>query len=135
MSPLTETIIYILAFIVVFAVGILIGMKLQIRNTSIVEAEYVEHDQSAKADEGKLQLTLVPQSILPAIAQIRMYGCQKYSNPDNWKRVEPERYRDAAYRHWIAYLADNKSVDTESGLPHLWHCACNLAFLIEMEDL
>jgi hypothetical protein len=25
-------------------------------------------------------------------------------------------------------------VDEESGLPHLWHLACNIAFLIEMED-
>lgn len=26
-----------------------------------------------------------------------------------------------------------RAVDEESGLPHLWHCACNIAFLIELE--
>ena len=62
-----------------------------------------------------------------------MYGNQKYGNPDNWKQVEPERYRDAAFRHFLAYLDDPHGLDEESGLPHLSHLACNLAFLCEME--
>lgn len=92
------------------------------------------NDQSAKADAGKAMLTLVPRKIIWAIARIRMFGCKKYSDPDNWKRVEIERYRDAMYRHWLAYLDNPHGVDHESGLPILWHCACNLAFLIELED-
>ena len=93
------------------------------------------NDQTAKADEGKLQLTLVPSGIIRAIARIRMYGNAKYpeGGPDNWKQVEPERYWDALYRHLLAYLDDPEGVDAESGLPHLWHLACNAAFLIEME--
>ena len=90
-------------------------------------------NQGAKADVGKLQLTMVPTEIIRAIARIRAFGTAKYHDPDNWKQVEPQRYRDAAYRHWLAYLDDPSGVDEESGLPHLWHCACNLAFLIELE--
>ena len=90
-------------------------------------------NQKAKADAGKLQLTMVPTGIIRAIAKIRMYGNQKYGSPDNWKDVEPQRYRDAAYRHWLAYLDDPGGVDEESGLPHLHHLACNIAFLIEMD--
>lgn len=90
-------------------------------------------DQTAKADAGKLRLTLVPTEIIRAIARIRMYGCQKYRDLDKWKRVEPERYRDAAFRHFLAYLDDPDSIDEESGLPHLWHLACNIAFLIALE--
>lgn len=45
-----------------------------------------------------------------------------------------DRYRDAAYRHFMAYLDDPQGVDAESGLPHLWHLACNIAFLCELED-
>lgn len=90
-------------------------------------------NQAVKADAGKPQLTLVPSEIIYAIAVIRMYGCRKYHDPDNWKEVEIERYRDAAYRHWLAYLEDPAGVDKESGLPHLWHLACNVAFLCEME--
>ena len=43
--------------------------------------------------------------------------------------------RDAAFRHFVAYLDDPDGVDAESGLPHLWHLACNIAFLCEMEDI
>lgn len=91
------------------------------------------NDQRVKADAGKPRLTLVPRGIIWAIAAIREYGCRKYKDPDNWKRVEPQRYRDAAYRHFMAYLDDPKGVDAESGLPHLHHLACNIAFPIEME--
>lgn len=90
-------------------------------------------NQTAKADAGKPRLTLVPRGIIWAIAAIREYGNRKYHDPDNWREVEPQRYRDAAYRHFMAYLDDPKGVDAESGLPHLHHLACNIAFLIEME--
>ena len=89
-------------------------------------------DQAAKADGGKPRPTLVPVSLVEAVAEIREYGCRKYHDPENWRKVEPQRYRDALYRHWLAYLKGEK-LDKESGLPHLWHLACNAAFLIEME--
>ena len=88
--------------------------------------------QEAKADAGKHRPTLVPVSLIEAVASIREYGVAKYHDPDNWKKVELQRYKDAAYRHWLAYIKGEK-LDPESGLPHLHHCACNLAFLIEME--
>jgi len=91
------------------------------------------NNQTAKADAGKLDLTLVPRQIIWDIAQVRMYGNQKYGDPDNWKQVKPERYRAAAFRHFLAYLDEPDGVDRESGLTHLAHLACNIAFLCEME--
>ena len=93
------------------------------------------NNQKAKADAGKLQLTLVPLEAVEAVAVTRMYGNKKYpeGGSDNWKHVEKERYRDAAFRHFLAYLDDPKSVDAESGIEHLHHLACNIAFLCEME--
>lgn len=88
--------------------------------------------QDAKADAGKPRYTLVPVSLIEAVAAVRMFGCSKYHDPDNWRKVEPQRYRDALYRHWMYYLK-GEECDQESGLPHLWHLACNAAFLIEME--
>ena len=57
----------------------------------------------------------------------------KYKEDDNWKRVEPQRYRDALFRHLLAYLDDPHGTDEESGYPHLWHLITNAAFLCELE--
>ena len=93
-------------------------------------------DQSAKADGGKLRLTLVPTEAVEAVAAIRMFGVQKYTDENNWKRVEKDRYKDAAFRHYVRYLREPYGMDGESNLPHLWHCLCNLFFLcaLEIED-
>ena len=90
---------------------------------------------TGKDDVGKPRLTLVPRKILFDVARVREYGVRKYSDPDNWKTVQPDRFRDAAFRHFCAYLNNPEGVDEESGLPHLWHLACNIAFLCEMEDM
>ena len=97
------------------------------------EVQVADKSQEAKADKGKAQLTLVPRRIIYDIARIREYGNAKYHDPNNWKQVEPQRYRDAMFRHMLAYLDNPSGVDEESGLPHLWHLACNVAFLCEME--
>lgn len=101
---------------------------------SLINNTTPANKQQAKADAGKPQLTLVPRAILPAIARVREYGCKKYGDPDNWRQVDKQRYRDALFRHLLAYLDDPKGNDEESGLPHLWHLACNVAFLCELEE-
>lgn len=92
------------------------------------------YNQEAKQDAGKARLSLVPTKIIYAIATIREFGNKKYQGSDSWRTVEIERYRDAAYRHLLSYIDDSKGVDEESGLLHLHHLACNVAFLCEMED-
>ena len=91
-------------------------------------------DQTVKADAGKPKLTLVPQQIIFDIAKVREYGLKKYGTSESWKDVDIQRYRDALYRHLLAYLKDPQGVDEESGLTHLSHLACNVAFLCEMEN-
>ena len=92
------------------------------------------NDQSVKADAGKPRLTLVPQRILYDIAEVREYGINKYGKKESWRKVEIERYRDAAFRHFLSYLKNPQGVDEESGLKHIKHLACNIAFLCELED-
>ena len=89
-------------------------------------------DQSAKSDAGKLELSLVPTQIIRDVAQVRMYGTEKYRDPDNWKKVEMQRYVNALYRHFLAFIDEPASVDEESGIPHYKHMACNMAFICEM---
>ena len=87
---------------------------------------------SAKHDQGKPRISLVPTQIIRDIAAVREYGNKKYGDPNNWRNVEEQRYIDALLRHTLAYMDDPHGVDAESGLPHLSHIACNVAFLCEM---
>ena len=89
-----------------------------------------EQTKSAPKKErtGKVEPTLVEPEFIRAIAEVRMYGNSKYPDKDNWRGNPPEYYRDAMYRHWLAYL-DGEILDKESGLPHLDHAACNLMFI------
>lgn len=91
------------------------------------------YDQTIKADQGKPKLTLVPTEIIKDIARIREYGLNKYGDAESWRSVEVTRYRDALFRHLLLYLESPEGVDDESGLPHLWHVACNVAFLCDLE--
>lgn len=89
-------------------------------------------DQAAKADAGKLRLSLVPFQIVRDVAEVREYGCRKYRDPENWKKVEFRRYVDAMLRHTLAFIEDPTGVDEESGIPHYKHAECNWAFISEM---
>jgi hypothetical protein len=90
------------------------------------------NDQTVKRDGGKLRLSLTPMRIVRDIAEVREYGVAKYGDAESWRWVEPQRYVDAMFRHWVEFLRDPKGVDEESGLAHYKHCACNMAFLCEL---
>lgn len=85
-----------------------------------------------KFDDNKPDYTLVPMDIVDAIEKVREYGVGKYTDPENWKTVTVDRYWKAVLRHARAAWDDPGKIDPESGLPHLWHIACNLAFIISL---
>lgn len=90
-------------------------------------------DKPAKDTKGKWIPHLVPWKIVVAIARVREYGSKKYGSADNWKNVESRDYLDAMMRHMIARMR-GELIDPESKLPHTWHIACNLSFIIEREE-
>lgn len=92
------------------------------------------NDQAIKADAGKLRLSLVPSQIIRDIAQVRMYGVEKYSDTDSWRKVEIDRYIDALYRHFLSFLDGQHSIDPESGIEHYKHMACNMAFICALME-
>ena len=94
-----------------------------------LEPDITEKVFPAKNDSKKARLSLVPVQMMFDIAEVREYGTKKYGDKDNWKRVSAERYREAAFRHFLRYLEDPDSVDEESGLSHLSHLATNISFL------
>ena len=94
--------------------------------------EMTAGNQTAKADAGKPDLTLVPPQIIWDIAEVREYGNKKYGDPENWRTVARRRYDAALYRHMLAYLVDPDGADEESGIEHYKHMACNMAFICEL---
>lgn len=93
-----------------------------------------DNNQTYKADNGKTRLDLVSPTFIEAVGKIRTFGVQKYGDSDSWAKVEPKRYMAALLRHINAYRMGEET-DKESGMPHLWHAACNLMFLIDLDEL
>jgi hypothetical protein len=90
-----------------------------------------------KDTAGKIPLSWTMRSLMEAVSSVRVYGNNKYKTnaPHNWKQVNNNDWYDAALRHLMAAIeaerGNGSAVDAESGLAHLWHCACCLMFLIE----
>lgn len=86
-----------------------------------------------KHDESKRRLDLVPSSLTNAVARILEFGAKKYGD-NNWKKgLVWSRVYAALQRHLTDFW-DGNDLDSESALPHLYHAACNVAFLIEFYE-
>ncbi len=83
-----------------------------------------------KKDESKRRMDLIPVSTLNALSSVLQFGAQKYGD-NNWRQgLAWSRVYAALQRHLVDFW-DGQDLDLESGLPHLHHAACNIAFLIE----
>lgn len=91
-------------------------------------------------NDGKPRLGLVPYSfwaldlspkLLTDVAQVLTFGAEKYT-PNNWRKGGSwTAVCDSALRHILLGVMRGEENDPESGLPHLAHVGCNLAFLWE----
>lgn len=89
--------------------------------------------EGTKHDSGKPPLSLIPYSALKTEAAVMLFGAQKY-DPWNWKKgMKWSRLLDAALRHVNQYAA-GEDKDPESGIIHLAHARCCLAFLIDYAE-
>lgn len=85
----------------------------------------------AKHDNGKPRLDLLPPLALEEIAGVLAYGAGKYGD-HNWRGgFAYGRLIAASLRHTFAWMR-GEDVDTESGIGHLAHAACNLCFMLEL---
>jgi hypothetical protein len=96
-----------------------------------------------KADEGKTRLELIPPEFVFAVGQVLTFGATKYADRNWEKGMLWSRPFGAAMRHlwawWGGRGPTTKSylfgdLDTETGLSHLAHAGCCLAFLIAYEE-
>lgn len=93
----------------------------------------MEYNQSAKFDGGKLRYELIPVEVEQELAKVFTYGATKYAD-NSWQQVQPfyDRYYAALRRHMAAWRS-GETTDPESGLRHLSHALCNIAFLLAKE--
>lgn len=87
-----------------------------------------------KHDKGKPKLLQVPVEAIQAISEVMDYGSGKYG-ANSWQGVEVERYLQAGARHLYATQKDISAKDEESGIEHLKHALCNLAYAVALYEM
>lgn len=83
--------------------------------------------ETAVNGEVKPMYQLLDPDFLEGIAKVLTMGAQKYA-PDNWKKVGKDEYVRAIMSHYIKWRK-GELLDSESGLPHLYHMATNAMFV------
>lgn len=89
-----------------------------------------EKGQGLRFNEGKNRLDLVPTSLITEVGKVLTFGASKYGD-NNWRKfMKWSKVVASLNRHLVAF-ENGEDFDKESGLLHLSHLACNVAFLIE----
>ena len=85
-----------------------------------------------KDDGGKLPMHLLPPELLTEVSAVLDFGAKKYA-PRNWEKgIVYSRVFSATMRHlWAWWRGEDR--DAETGLSHLAHAGCCVAFLIAFE--
>lgn len=85
-----------------------------------------------KDDGGKTAMDLIPPELLFGVGEVLTFGATKYK-PRNWEKgMRWGRVYASLMRHlWAWWRGEDK--DPETGMPHLWHAGCCIAFLIAYE--
>jgi hypothetical protein len=83
-----------------------------------------------KDDSDKPMMQLLPLDVLMEVSKVLTVGAHHYGK-DNWKIVPEaeDRYTGALLRHLAAWR-NGEEKDSETGLSHLAHLACNAVFLV-----
>lgn len=92
----------------------------------------VARAEGRKDDAAKPRHDLIPPELPDAVARVLTFGAGKYGER-NWEQgMAWGRPFAALMRHmWAWWRGEDK--DPETGMSHLWHAACCLAFLTAYE--
>lgn len=87
-----------------------------------------------KFDQDKPDWTLLPVGPAEGVIRVLEHGAAKYGR-NNWREVQDgdRRYLAALLRHAMALVA-GEVYDSESGLKHADHVACNALFLSQFQS-
>lgn len=85
-------------------------------------------EKGVKYDDGKPDYSLLPPEAVEATARVFTMGASKYGRRNWEKGLSYSRVFAACMRHmWAWWRGEDK--DSESGLSHLHHAACNIMML------
>jgi hypothetical protein len=106
-----------------------LGRDLMIEFTDVLKTA------GKKQTFGKTRLDLIHPEAIEGIGLALTDGCKKYGD-NNWRLgLKYSEVYGAAQRHlqkfWSVAISD---IDKDSGLPHLYHAICNIAFLLTYEE-
>ena len=89
--------------------------------------------EGVKHDEHKVPMHLLPPELLAGTAAVLDFGARKYSER-NWELgMAWHRPFSALMRHMWAWWR-GEDLDPETGMSHLWHASCCIAFLMAYEQ-
>lgn len=92
----------------------------------------LKKEAGLRYDDGKTPYHLIPPELLEGVGQVLGFGAKKYA-PRNWELgMDWSRVFASLMRHAWKFWRGEK-VDEETGLPHTWHMATNVAFLMAYE--
>lgn len=89
--------------------------------------------EGRKDDQNKLPYHLLPPELLESTATVLQFGAEKYGDRNWEKGMAWSRCFAALMRHMWAWWR-GEPADSETGLSHLWHASCCIAFLIAYEQ-
>ena len=95
--------------------------------------EEVWPDEGKKHDGEKVRMDLLPPEMETAVAAVLTFGAAKYGDRNWEKGMKWGRVYAAMRRHMNAWWAGEDN-DPETGMPHTWHAACCVAFLIAYQS-
>jgi hypothetical protein len=76
----------------------------------------------------KCPLELIPPIFTEGVAEVLLHGAKKYA-PNNWLRgMSFETVLGGMSRH-LSAIRRGEEIDSESGLPHLFHLGCGTMFM------
>jgi hypothetical protein len=85
-------------------------------------------------NKGKPRLSLVPSELEAAVAEVIWRSSDRAGGKyplQNWRKGLPwSEVAESAIRHLKKFAQEGEDADHETGLDHLSHAACNIAFLL-----
>lgn len=88
--------------------------------------------EGKRFDGDKIRLELLPFDALEEVGKVLTFGAKKYGDR-NWELgFNYSRVLGCLCRHVFAYARGEK-IDSESGLSHMAHAACNVLMLLAFE--